>query len=204
VSRVLIGTDGSRHSADAVALGAVLAPLLDAEPVLVHAHPYGPLASMLAESEYERHIRGVAEDAARHARALLGRDEPAQMRLVANDSPAAALHRAANDQDVRAIVVGSSHRGRIGRVFPGAVAHRLLSGAPCPVAVAPAGYADRPEREIRTIGCGFDGTPHARQALITASDLARRAARPLRVIAVHRRGRVRPRSDSRRPTGGLG
>jgi nucleotide-binding universal stress UspA family protein len=186
MSRVLIGTDGSARSADAVALGSVLASVLDAEPVLVHAHPYGPLAGQVAEDEYERHVHRVAGEVARHAQTLLESPEPPKLQLVADRSPAAALHRAAADDAPHAIVVGSSHRGAIGRVLPGGIAQRLLSGAPCPVAVAPAGYAARRERQLGPVGCGFDGSPQARRALRSAADLARRSGGPLRVIAVHR------------------
>ena len=37
---------------------------------------------------------------------------------------------------------GRPRRGRLGRIAPGSTAERLLHGAACPVAVAPAGVAD--------------------------------------------------------------
>ena len=40
------------------------------------------------------------------------------------------------------VVIGSSHRGAVGRVFAGTTAERLLHGAPCPVAGA-AGHGPR-------------------------------------------------------------
>ena len=35
------------------------------------------------------------------------------------------------------VVVGSTHTGRLGRVFPGSTGEKLLHGAPCAVAVVP-------------------------------------------------------------------
>jgi nucleotide-binding universal stress UspA family protein len=44
------------------------------------------------------------------------------------------------------VVVGSTHRGPLGRTFPGSTGDRLLQGSACPVLVVPrqaaAGTAD--------------------------------------------------------------
>jgi nucleotide-binding universal stress UspA family protein len=134
---VVIDTDGSNRTADAIALGALLAPVLEAEPMLVH----GP----------------------------------------------AALHTVADKRDVAAVVLGSSHRGPVGRVAAGRVAQRLLSDAPCPIVVAPAGFAARQPLGLAPIGVAFDGSPAASSALRTAARLARANRDPLVVISVHQR-----------------
>jgi nucleotide-binding universal stress UspA family protein len=59
-------------------------------------------------------------------------------------SAAHALHDLAIELDAAAIVVGSSHRGRIGRVLAGDVSTSLLRGAPSPVLVAPRDYTEAP------------------------------------------------------------
>lgn len=82
-----------------------------------------------------------------------------------------ALHEAAIELDAAAIVVGSSHRGPIGRVLAGNVATSLLHGTPCPVAIAPRGYDKRPEGPWR-IGVGFLDTPEGRAALSAADGIA--------------------------------
>jgi nucleotide-binding universal stress UspA family protein len=95
------------------------------------------------------------------------------------------------------IVLGSTHRGPIGRVVPGATAERLLGEAPCAVAVAPAGFgrpADgdsgwRPltgdeDAALRVIGVGFDGTGAAQRALKIAAGLAVANGAALRVYTV--------------------
>ena len=80
------------------------------------------------------------------------------------------------------VVVGSTHTGRAGRVLPGSTAERLLHGSPCPVAVAPKGYAERSSDELAVIGCGYDASLSAAHALETAHRLAVATGARLRVI----------------------
>jgi nucleotide-binding universal stress UspA family protein len=54
------------------------------------------------------------------------------------------LHDVAIEIDAAAIVVGSNHRGRLGRVLGDAVSTSLPHGAPCPVVVAPPRLRGRP------------------------------------------------------------
>ena len=46
-----------------------------------------------------------------------------------------------------------------------------LNGAPCPIAIAPSGYARQPAL-MREIGFGFDGSPESLHALDVARGLA--------------------------------
>jgi nucleotide-binding universal stress UspA family protein len=82
------------------------------------------------------------------------------------------------------VVVGSTTRGAIRRVLPGNIAHELLSGAACPVAIAPHGYAEHDARPLATVGVAYDGSAEAQQALDGARQLARRASATLHIITV--------------------
>ena len=77
----------------------------------------------------------------------------AESRAVACNSVPAASSRSPTPSAL-AIVVGSSHRGPVGRIVPGSVGERLLHGAPCPVAVAPRGYSGEAFAGIQRIGVG--------------------------------------------------
>jgi nucleotide-binding universal stress UspA family protein len=181
---ILVGVDGSSQARDAVVAGALLASAQGDELVLVHARSRGPLESLLGGGSYEQLIRGIVEEAL--TAAALAEVPSPTMELVSDVSPAVALQRFAVRDDARAIVVGSSHRGPIGRVAPGGVAQRLLSGAPCPVVVAPGGYAEQPPRSLGRIGCGFDASEGAHAAWRTACAIAGASA-TLRAIAVYQR-----------------
>jgi nucleotide-binding universal stress UspA family protein len=97
--------------------------------------------------------------------------------------PADGLRELAVEHRAQLLVVGSSHRGPVGRIFPGSVGRKLLHGAPCPLAVAPRGFAEG-AHALAVIAVGFDGTDGADHAVRAAADLALEAGASLRVIAV--------------------
>jgi nucleotide-binding universal stress UspA family protein len=185
VAPLIVGVDGSERSADALALAVQLA-----EPgqrvVLAHVHPYGQLSDLLSGEDYERLVREVAESTLSATQQTLHPGTERAMQLVSNRSPAAGLHDLAAEKDAALIVVGSSHRSGLGRVFAGSVAESVLAGSPVPVAIAPRGLADS-EDSIRIVGCGFDGSPEAHEALGWAADIARRRRARVDVLAVHAR-----------------
>jgi len=79
-------------------------------------------------------------------------------------------------------VVGSTHRGSVGRVFPGSTAERLLVDAPCPIAIAPRGFAERARASIATIGVGMDDTRSGEAALEEARKLAAHLSATLEIL----------------------
>ncbi len=166
-SPLVVGIDGSQRSLDALALAARLA-----EPgqhlLLIHVHQGGRLSNLAA------------------VQAFLDRATDCVMHTVSDTSPAHGLQATAEETGASLIVVGSSHRSGIGRVFAGSVAESLLVGASVPVGVAPHGYAGTDNR-LATVGCGFDGSPESEQALAWADALARRRRARLQALAVHSR-----------------
>ncbi|HEX6601872.1 MAG TPA: universal stress protein [Solirubrobacterales bacterium] len=99
--------------------------------------------------------------------------------------------------DADLMVLGSTHYGGLGRLVPGATVEHLLGEAPCAVAVAPPGFAERPTADgwqplrggaedagMRVIGVGYDGSPAAMRALETAAELATYNGAGMRVYAV--------------------
>jgi nucleotide-binding universal stress UspA family protein len=122
--------------------------------------------------EYSRAIRQDAGE--RLAAAAHGCGDAATTRLL-DGSPAGELHHLAEQLDAAAIVVGSSHRGAVGRLLIGDTGVNLLHGSACPVAIVPRDYETR-ARSVQRIGIAFDGTAESRTALEAAVGLARRAA----------------------------
>ncbi|MBS1886406.1 MAG: universal stress protein [Actinobacteria bacterium] len=110
------------------------------------------------------------------------------------------LAAAAREQGADLVVLGSTHRGPLGRIVPGTTMAHLLGEAPCAVAVAPPGFAERADGEsvwqplagaeedvgMRVVGVGFDGSPAARAALDYATELAAANGAALRVYTVVR------------------
>src|SRR5262249_46359721 len=101
--------------------------------------------------------------------------------VIANPSPAHALHTLADAERAALVVVGSTHTGRAGRVLPGSTGERLPHGSPCPVAIVPKGYtADA----IRRIGVACNDTDEARAAVRAAAALALAFDAELELIGV--------------------
>jgi nucleotide-binding universal stress UspA family protein len=180
-NKIIVGVDGSEGGRDALALAARLASLFDGELVAVHAYPYDLFTGRGTTPEFETIMHGSAQD--------LLTDELERTHVTAHTaampdgSPGRALHLAAQRHHAGLIVVGSAHRGTIGRVLAGDVTMGTLHGAECPVIVAPRGFAER-EVALQTIGVGFDGSPESRAATALARDLATAAGARLNVIRV--------------------
>lgn len=178
---LVVGFDGSARGEDALALGDLLAALLDA-PLLAACvwsrpaltGPDDPLTDALRHDAQE-----VAREAA--ARSSTAR---AEALAVEAPSPSRALARLARDRHAQLIVVGSSRRGRLGRVVTGSVPERLVHDGRVPVAVAPAGWSIGAPPALGSIGVGFDGGAESRAALRLGALLARTAGVPLRLIGV--------------------
>lgn len=68
-------------------------------------------------------------------------------------------------------MLGTSRRSLVGRVLIGDDTKAALNGAPCAVAVAPAGYSRQPSR-LGSIGVGYDGSGESRHALEVARELS--------------------------------
>jgi nucleotide-binding universal stress UspA family protein len=134
---VIVGADGAQSTRDAIALGRLLADVLDA-----------PLENVTSPDE----------------------------------RPAQGLARAAADERACVVVLGPTHHHSLARVLRGTARGLLHNGRV--VAVAPAGFADRPEQPLRRIGVGYEPTREGRAALEVAHDLAGHAGAELRAIGV--------------------
>jgi nucleotide-binding universal stress UspA family protein len=180
-TKIIVGVDAREGGRDALALADAFARLSGGELIAVHAYPYDYYISRGANSDFEAAMQGAARETveAELERTRIG----ARPVAVPDSSPGRALHLAAEREHADLIVVGSAHRGRIGRVLAGDVTAGTLHSAPCPVVVAPAGYAQSGGR-LETIGVGYDGSPESRAAVELARDLAETAGARLRIIDV--------------------
>ena len=180
-TKIIVGVDAREGGRDALALAAAFGDLSGAELVALHAYPYDYYISRGASGDFEAAMHGAAMETLEGELDRAG--VAAQAIAVPDGSPGHALHLAAQRTDADLIVVGSAHHGRIGRVLAGDVAAGTLHSSPCPVVVAPAGYAQRGGR-LETIGVGYDGSPESRTALELARRVAEAAGAQLRVIDV--------------------
>ena len=184
---IIIAVDPHRDDRDAVALGVLLARVMEAPLVLASAHAVDPPTDELY-AEYADAARDQADQALARLRSEVQQRAGASVAVSATavgyaGSPAGALQRLAARKDAGIIVVGSSARGPVGRVLPGAVTDRLLHGAPCAVAVAPVGF-ERRDPSLGLIGVAFLERADGRAALAAGCDLAGAAGGLVRVLTV--------------------
>ena len=184
MTSIIVGAEGSARSEDAVAFARRIAEASGAQITLAGVYPYEDHPSRLASNAFRDYLRDDAQTTLdRLQDGLDGAGDVATV-AIADVSPARALQELAEREGADLIVLGSSHRGKLGRVLAGTTAERLLHGAPCPVAVVPQGFNTGADTPIETIAVGHDGSDEARAALTAAVVTARALGARLRVVRV--------------------
>ncbi len=180
MSGVIVGFDGSEEAYDALHLAERIRSASGLELILAvvdeNAPPVGDSGG------YWEYQQNYFAEMGRKAVDYLGHRE--FTRRTASDSAPAALQQIAANEGAAMIVLGSTHRGQIGRVFAGSVGERLLGGSPCAIAIAPKGYAGGVHPGLGIVGVGYDGGEESKLALEVAKDLARGSDASLRLIGV--------------------
>jgi nucleotide-binding universal stress UspA family protein len=197
---VIVGTDGRAGGRDAIALARML--VASAGRLMVaHVHsgdslqsvtvPVAPAAARAAVGDASTTSAagsapapGGREDSQRLLESERAKAElDAELVSVGASSVGRGLHRLAEERHADLLVVGSSHRGFLGRVFVGDDTRDSLNGAPCAIAVAPLGYAQE-LAGIATVGVGFDGSGESQAALALGRALAGEHGARVRAIRV--------------------
>jgi nucleotide-binding universal stress UspA family protein len=178
--KTVVGVDDRQGGRDALALAAMLTAVTGGELLAVRAYPYEPRPSRASVGGFEEDMR--ADATAELDRIVTESGATARRMIFGDTSPARALHHVAEEEGADLLAVGSTHRGELGRVLVGGVTAGVLHHAPCPVAVAPLGYAERAAKPV-TIGVGFDGGDEAQQALRIAGELAKACGARVRVVS---------------------
>lgn len=167
--KILVAYDGSDGGHDALGLARALAETIGAGVVVVTVLPCGPLPVPYAilDEEEEEWAGPLFEEATQRLRGL-----EVETHAFGGGTPAGVLNDHAERESFESIIVGSPHRGPVGRALIGSVANGLLHGAPCEVVVAPRGYASEERWPFRTIAVAYDDTPEAKAALRRAETIA--------------------------------
>lgn len=170
-SPIIVGLALRDDDAAPLALAQRLAGLGDMPLVLATVLPREAPARF-PTPEFSRAIREQTSEKLHAAARELGAEDRVSTRVL-DGSPAGQLLHLAEQLDAAAVVVGSSHRGAVGRLLVGDVAAGLLHGSDCPIVIVPRGYDEQPHA-LQRIGVAFDGAPESRAALEAGIALARR------------------------------
>jgi nucleotide-binding universal stress UspA family protein len=123
MSQIIVGVDDTERAADAVALATALARTAGAELLIAHAYPVEAIPGRVLPPDRERPARERAAQVMERHLGATG-EVPAQTVPLPGRSRAHELQRLADRTDAAAIVIGSSHRGELGRVLAGTTAER--------------------------------------------------------------------------------
>lgn len=134
---IVVGIDGSKATAAALAWATEMAKAFEAEVVLVHALPFAaelvqdcpPMGLTDWRAVLRAKLNGPWSEPVRSA------GVPFRLRLI-HRSAGSALLEAAEETGADLIVVGSRHH-RHGHRTSGSLSHYLVRRAPCPVVSIP-------------------------------------------------------------------
>jgi nucleotide-binding universal stress UspA family protein len=177
---VLVGVDGRLGGRDAIALAGRLA---EQGATVTLAHVYTGTFTFMAAVD-----PGVAEEDRREALQMLEGEREragieASLAAVQALTPGQGLHELAEEREADLLVLGTSHRGVFGRTVLGNDTRAAINGAPCAIAVAPAGYAEQ-GGPFATIGVGYDGSTESVAALEAARALAAPTGAKIRALEI--------------------
>jgi nucleotide-binding universal stress UspA family protein len=136
--RILLATDLTPASRPAFDEALRVADRRDAELILAHAYQLPNLGQpvALAGEAYDAMDRQLRESAGRQMEKLVldARQRKVRARaLVVFGDPYEAITKAAADEGVDLVIMGTHGRKGVARFFLGSVASRVISTAPCPV-----------------------------------------------------------------------
>lgn len=192
LEKIVTGYGGGQSGLDAIALACRLTQGIGGEIVVVF--PYHPLLAEHPSEQVEERIRADVESliASIESESSVGeQSKQAEQKLVpekvtyrwsSSSWPIHALHEMADYEAADLIVFGAAREG-LGDRLHLSLMERMIHGAPCAVAVVPAGYSELPAQALRRVGVGFSSSHEGRRAIALARELARRSGATLTVVA---------------------
>lgn len=138
LKKILVPTDFSEHSTNAVRYGAELAARFGAELHLIHVVETTPIAygegAVFVSPETEAELEAAASKQLDDLQ-IEPADDVQVIRTVNAGNPFVEIVRYAKDSTSDLIVIGTHGRGAIAHMLLGSVAERVVRKAPCPVLV---------------------------------------------------------------------
>ena len=177
--KILVATDGSAFSADAVRVAIAMC-------VKIGAHLY-PFSMVLTNPEYEalapELVQKASEDVKAHLDAIIaeaahqGVGSTILMRL--GDRPDVEIVAAAEEINADLIVMGQQGRRGLARMMVGDATVRVIGSATCSVLSVPLGAGMWQHR----IMLGTDGSSFADAAAVFAAEIAHCCVAPITVVS---------------------
>ena len=136
IKRILIATDGSEHTKDAVSKGLKLAKILGAEVTALYVIDQTSFVSFPMDSTIVSVYSLLENEGKRAVDEVKAEGDQLGVNVtpvVVEGSPTRKIVEMAADFDL--VVMGTLGRSAISKLFMGSVAERVTRYAPCPVLV---------------------------------------------------------------------
>jgi nucleotide-binding universal stress UspA family protein len=180
LERIVVGYAGDRAGREAVTFAGVLAAAVDGR--LTIAFPYHPLLASRAAEEIQRQIGaevdGLLARAAQSVPGVAALPTPT-LHWTPSPWPIHALHELAAYEQAQLLVFGAAKEGLADHLHV-SLMERMVHGAPCALALVPAGYEPR---TLKRIGVGFAVSREGRAAVALGRALAERTDGQVSLIA---------------------
>lgn len=136
IKKILIATDGSEYTKEAVSTGLELAKILGAEVTALYVIDQTSFVSFPIDSSIVSVYSLLENEGKRAVEDVKKEGEQMGLKVntvVAEGSPTRKIVEMAADMDL--VVMGTLGRSAISKLFMGSVAERVTRYAPCPVLV---------------------------------------------------------------------
>jgi len=183
---VLVGTDDSDRSRDALSLGRMLADAMRSQLLSAYVHHFEDVGALLSggpATEALELIDQVAASKNRRAQAAVRAAGASPLPMSTARTVAAGLHRLAVSRRAAIIVLGP-RRPRSRFELAPSTAQRLLARRTHAVAIAPINCQQ--SGDLERVACVLDESPAARRVQQWAVALAKRSGADLQLIAAPR------------------
>ena len=138
IKKILIATDGSEYTKEAVKKGLSLAKMLNAEVIGLYVVDISSIVPMpLDEASFPmiEFLRNEGDDVLEKLRKQ-AEDMGVRIRTMKKEGiPADEIVETAKKEDVDLIVIGTLGRSALEKLLLGSVAEKVIRHAPCPVLV---------------------------------------------------------------------
>lgn len=138
IKKILVPTDGSEYTREAIKKALTLAKMLNAEVIglyvvdLSPVFPISPDETMFPMLEF---LRNEGDDVLKDLKKQ-GEEIGIKIKLVKKEGiPADEIIKTAKEEDVDLIVIGTLGRSALEKLLLGSVAEKVIRHAPCPVLV---------------------------------------------------------------------
>jgi nucleotide-binding universal stress UspA family protein len=138
IKKILIATDGSEYTKEAVKKGLSLAKMLNAEVIGLYVVDVSPIVPMsLDETAFPMvdFLRNEGDEVLEKLKKQ-AEDMGVKIKTIKKEGiPADEIVETAKEEDVDLIVIGTLGRSALEKLLLGSVAEKVIRHAPCPVFV---------------------------------------------------------------------